>query len=190
MSKNQSINKNIQILLSLSFILLGFFSFLFLLGSFITKFFSQKHIELSINNTDYNRAYIAGAVSKPGVYKFEGHMVVIELVELAGGFAEDADLVQINKTINLSEQVFNEDHIFIPFREGSGSNLALQNYSQELVNINTASSSELETLPGVGPSTATKIIQGRPYKQVDDLMNVKGIGEATFEKLKSLIIVK
>jgi len=58
------------------------------------------------------------------------------------------------------------------------------------VNLNTATLDELDTLPGVGPATAQRIVEGRPYGAIDDLMRVKGIGQATFDKLKDLVTVK
>jgi len=58
-----------------------------------------------------------------------------------------------------------------------------------LVDINTADQKALESLPGVGPATAKEIIQGRPYKSVDDLANVKGIGKSKLEKIKPLVTV-
>ncbi|MFW5703169.1 MAG: ComEA family DNA-binding protein, partial [Candidatus Dojkabacteria bacterium] len=59
----------------------------------------------------------------------------------------------------------------------------------EKVNLNTATQSELESLPGVGPATSEKIIQNRPYSTPEDLMDVSGIGEATFAKLKDQITI-
>ena len=58
-----------------------------------------------------------------------------------------------------------------------------------LVDINTADQKTLESLPGVGPATATEIVKGRPYKSVDDLANVKGIGKSKLEKIKPLVTV-
>ena len=58
------------------------------------------------------------------------------------------------------------------------------------VNLNTATLDELDTLPGVGPATARLIVEGRPYGAVEDLLRVKGIGQATFDKLKDLVTVR
>jgi competence protein ComEA len=58
------------------------------------------------------------------------------------------------------------------------------------VDLNTATLAELDTLPGVGPATAQRIVDGRPYGSIEDLMRVKGIGQATFDKLKERITVK
>ena len=60
----------------------------------------------------------------------------------------------------------------------------------ELVDLNTATTAELETLPGVGPKTAEAIIAGRPYGAIDDLIRVKGIGEKSLEKLRPYITVE
>jgi competence protein ComEA len=58
------------------------------------------------------------------------------------------------------------------------------------VDLNTATLAELDTLPGVGPATAQRIVDGRPYGSIEDLMRVKGIGQATFDKLKERITVR
>src|SRR5512141_2004921 len=58
-----------------------------------------------------------------------------------------------------------------------------------LVDINSADQKAIESLPGVGPATAKAIIQGRPYKSVDDLANVKGLGKSKLEKIKPLVTV-
>ena len=61
--------------------------------------------------------------------------------------------------------------------------------STECTNINSASMEELDALTGIGPSTAQKIIDGRPYQKIEDLLNVSGIGDATFAKFKDIICV-
>ena len=58
------------------------------------------------------------------------------------------------------------------------------------VNLNTATLDELDALPGVGPATTRLIVEGRPYGAVDDLLRVKGIGQATLDKLKDLVTVR
>jgi competence ComEA-like helix-hairpin-helix protein len=59
-----------------------------------------------------------------------------------------------------------------------------------VVNVNTATADELETLPGIGPALATLIIAGRPYSRVDDLEKVRGIGPGTLESLRPLVVVE
>ena len=89
----------------------------------------------------------------------------------------------IEENINLSKKLEDQEKIFIPFLNTETS---INNHST-LINLNTASQTQLETLPGVGESTAKKIIENRPYKKVDDLLEVKGIGQSKYDSIKALI---
>ena len=142
----------------------------------------------SANESIILSAYISGAIENPGVYEITQYSRVIAMVRASGGFSEEADFGAIHKTLNLSKRVFNEDHIFIPFEEvvkveAVGSSNAVNN----LININTATKSELTTLVGIGPATAEKIISGRPYESNEDILNVSGIGQTTYENIKGSI---
>jgi competence protein ComEA len=140
-------------------------------------------------------ADIKGAVVNPGVYEFQDGSRVIDLIELAGGLAKDAD----SATINFAMHVTDEMVIYVP-RIGEQVEAALHVQAEQptsgktAVNLNTAEASELETLPGIGPSKAEAIIEHRetigPYKSIEDLKLISGIGDKTFEKLKELISVK
>jgi competence protein ComEA len=140
-------------------------------------------------------ADIKGAVVNPGVYKFQDGSRVIDLIELAGGLAKDAD----SATINFAMHVKDEMVIYVP-RIGEQVEAAIHvqagqpTSGKTAVNLNTAEASELETLPGIGPSKAEAIIEHRetngPYKSIEDLKLISGIGDKTFEKLKELISVK
>jgi competence protein ComEA len=137
---------------------------------------------------------VKGAIKIPGVYVAEKGERVIDLITKAGGFLPEADQDQVN----LSQHVADEMVIFVPIQGenlesmASGSTHVQQN--QGLVNINKASESELQTLPGIGPAKATAIIEYREtnsgFKTIEDLKKISGIGEKTFEKLESLISVK
>lgn len=132
--------------------------------------------------------YVCGAVVHPGVYYLSPEARVYEAVEAAGGFAQDADA----DAVNLAECIFDTEQIYIP-TEGGEDHLSLSSRSDGLVNINTATAEELMTLPGIGQSKAADIIAYRKgfggFSSIEEITNVSGIGEATFERLKDLIKV-
>ena len=146
------------------------------------------------------QVHVTGAVVRPGLYDLPEGSRVMDAVDAAGGFVAEAD----KNSINLAERVEDAQKLDIPFvagfvpdeeqgfvviTEGTPSPLA----GEELVDINTALSEELEKLPGIGPTTAQKIIEYRevfgPFAQIEDIVNVSGIGSATFEAIKDLITV-
>ncbi len=144
------------------------------------------------------RVDVAGAVNVPGVYTLSAGSLVADAIAAAGGATADADLDRVNKAVVLQDGI----QVYVP-RLGQSVPTPInapvpQSVTRSgqaagavrLVNLNTASLEELDTLPGVGPSLAQRIIEGRPYGAVEDLLRVKGIGQATFEKLKDLVTVK
>lgn len=132
---------------------------------------------------------IAGQIKKPGVIEISEGMSLFEVIEKAGGFTQDADMYYVQKNLNLSEIVTDRQKIYIPsiVERQETSNVASSNSS--LININESTLEELDSLPGIGLSTAEKIIQNRPYNSIEDIKNVSGIGESTFEKFKDRIRV-
>lgn len=136
-----------------------------------------------------NICYISGQVNNPGVYEFTEDTRLAELVELAGGFTDKADLDFVNRNANLAQKLTDEYFIYIPSIEERNAPTQSVNgpNTNSLININTASEAELDTLPGVGPSTAQKIIENRPYGSIDELLDVSGIGDAKFNDIKNLI---
>jgi competence protein ComEA len=151
------------------------------------------------------RVDVAGAVRTPGVYALPPGSVVADAIMAAGGPVEDADLNRVNKAVPVQDGM----QVYVP-RQAETQPPQLLNLAPTAlasaasmpaasgepgnparpVNLNTASPAELDTLPGVGPATAQRIIDGRPYSAIEDLMRVKGIGQATFDKLKDYITVK
>jgi competence protein ComEA len=98
------------------------------------------------------------------------------------------------REVNLAAVLTSGQQIYVPaiterslLSEQTESDKVAANDSNSSININTASASELETLPGVGPATAEKIIAGRPYDNINDITSVSGIGDATLAKIKDLI---
>lgn len=143
------------------------------------------------------RVYVSGAVKTPAVYELRPGSIVQDAIDAAGGPVADADLESINLALELQDQ----QHIHVPC-EGemvSGPSISGGPSSkgggagETLVNINTATQEELETLPNVGPKTAQDIIEYRQsngsFQSIGDIQNVSGIGEVTFEKLKDKITV-
>ena len=143
------------------------------------------------------KIYICGEVVNPGIYEVEQGTILNDVVLLAGGFTEDAALDHLDLVY-----VFNDNmSVYIPSEEtlSEGDSVILRNVSasggteeQTLVNINTATKEELITLPGVGESTARAIIDYRQdhlFERPEDLMNVSGIGEAKYARLRDHIRV-
>ncbi len=143
---------------------------------------------------------VAGAVMRPSVVELPEGSRIYEAIEKAGGLRKDADL----STTNQAEILTDGQKLYIPTRyeleesmAGSpSSGLAAAgsvNTQPKRININTADSQTLQQLKGVGPSTAEKIINYRTengkFKTIEDLKNVSGIGDKTFEKLKDKITV-
>ncbi|MBN8208358.1 helix-hairpin-helix domain-containing protein [Bacillus sp. NTK071] len=135
---------------------------------------------------------VKGAVVNPGVYEMESLSRVKDVITRAGGFVKDADQNQLN----LAGKVVDEMVIYVPVVGEVSTMPSMGNLSGDtkLISINTADLNELQELPGIGPSKADSIIQYREengaFKAIEELQNISGIGEKTFEKLKDLISVQ
>ncbi len=149
------------------------------------------------------RVYVSGAVQAAGVYRLPPESLVVDAIEQAGGATENADLV----AINLAHPLRDGEQIHVPeIQEDaptpapisrtetgvatSASHAGDDSPALASIDLNTASQEELESLPGIGPAMAQRIIEGRPYTRVDDLLQVKGIGEAKLEKLRPYVVVR
>lgn len=132
------------------------------------------------DEVDKGYAYICGAVNNPGVYEIRGESRLFEVVEMAGGLDDEADI----DSINLAQTVNDGDSVRIPF-------YGEEHKPEDKVNINKADINELITLPGIGESRALAIIEYReehgPFKNVEDLMQVTGIKEATFRRIEQYV---
>ena len=132
---------------------------------------------------------VEGAVMKPGVYKIGSNSRLVDALAAAGGMSEDADRGYVQKNINLAQKASDGLKLYIP-RLGeqvlSASNSTADSPGPVL-NINSATFSDIDSLQGVGQVTADKIIQGRPYSDINELVERKIVGQAVFEKIKDKI---
>lgn len=154
------------------------------------------------------QVYVNGAVNQPGVYGLAPGAILQDAIDAAGGFAPDAEA----DFVNLAQPVMDGMQLYVP---GVGEDettrtqqvpvVTLPNSAPaaggqgdsvqpgDVININTATVGELDTLPGIGPSTAQKIVDYRdengPFDSAEAVMNVSGIGEAKFDQIAPFITV-
>ncbi|MBP9001258.1 MAG: helix-hairpin-helix domain-containing protein [Lachnospiraceae bacterium] len=147
------------------------------------------------------KVYVCGAVQRPDVYEISADSRIVDAVSAAGGFAIDA----YPEAMNLAETVSDGSRIYVPTKEevdalavvysdtGSGSGDTTSD-STGRVNINTATLEELTTLPGIGDTRARAIIdyreQNGAFGNIEEIMQVTGIKEKSFSKIKDSICVK
>jgi competence protein ComEA len=145
--------------------------------------------------------HVGGAVRRPGVYHLREGSRVTTAIVAAGGASSDADL----DSLNLAAKVKDGDKILVPERGGAqqqhggaGGSATIAGSSDggpatSKVNLNTAQAADLETLPGIGPSIAQRIVEYRNkhggFRRVEDLLEVPGIGPKKFEELKDHVTV-
>jgi competence protein ComEA len=142
--------------------------------------------------------HVAGAVAKPGVVTLRAGSRVVDAIDAAGGARANADLDRLNLAAKLSDG----ERVAVPVRGQPAPPLEPSATSGDAssgpdrsapVNLNTASLSELETLPGIGPALAQAIIDEREraggFRSVDDLRRVRGIGDARFAQVQPLVTV-
>jgi competence protein ComEA len=150
---------------------------------------------------------VEGAVTAPGVHQLPSGSLLDDALAAAGGLVPTADLDRIARELNRSDKLKDHQKIYIPFvtertvastlgaggATAAGTAGSASDATGELINLNTATAEQLDTLPGVGPATAQKIIayreQNGAFSSVEQLNDVSGIGDATFEKLKDLVTV-
>ena len=150
--------------------------------------------------------HVSGAVNKEGIVELKNNSRIIDAIDKAGGLKDEADITNINLAyiiedgmkIHIPSKEEKESTIIVESNIYSGtveqSNEIKSNNNKKLkININTATKTDLETLPGIGESTALKIIEYRKkkgkFKLIEDIKQVNGIGENKFNKIKELITV-
>ncbi len=145
---------------------------------------------------------VTGAVVNPGVYRLAAGSRIGDAVNAAGGFSPRVDAARVGVELNLAASLSDGAQLRVPSRddeapstggaEGSGSGGGDGNGAGELINLNAATQAELESLPGIGPVTAGKIMESRadaPFRTVDELRERGLVGEKTFEDLRALVSV-
>lgn len=145
--------------------------------------------------------HVIGAVPRPGLYEFADGARVQDAIDAAGGLLASANV----DAVNLAALLVDGEQLNIPYSDGAaptepptalelpGSPTETTSENTDLININTASLEELDSLPGIGPTTAQRIIDYRtengPFTTIDQIMDVSGIGPATYDEIKNLITV-
>ncbi len=134
---------------------------------------------------------IEGAVVNPGVYEMSVGARIKDVLVVSGGFTEKADRVYIQKTVNLAEQLKDGQKIYFPFLTDTPEVLGYSeaNDSLNIVNVNTASRQELDTLWGIGEARADSIVKNRPYSSLEEMVTKKVITLQILEKNKGVISV-
>jgi len=133
---------------------------------------------------------VEGAVEKPGVYRLTGQPRIKDALIAAAGLSSYADRDWVAKNINLAQKLTDGGKVYIPQRgEGSKETVKKSGNVGPSININTAALAELETLPGIGQVTGQKIIDNRPYSDIQELLSKKVLGAGVFEKIKEKIVV-
>lgn len=171
----------------------------------INDFLSSTESEGSKSDTII--IHITGEIINPGIIEIAEGARIVDAIEAAGVVTEDADLDEVNLAFVLSdsqkiyipnknEKEINGEKVYIT--SGSGNNVIVQDKieggKQQKVNINEAKQEDFEQLPGIGPSIAKKIVEYREqngkFTSIEELQEVKGIGEAKFENIREYIMVK
>ena len=161
---------------------------------------NNEEIENQESSKETIVVHVSGAVNNEGIVELEADSRVADAIEKVGGLKPDANM----KEVNLASKLEDGMKIYIPsnteqeVQVNSNTNNIMQNSTANKnqtskININTATQEELDSLPGIGPSTALKIINYRKengkFSKIEDLKEVSGIGEAKFNQLKDLITV-
>lgn len=132
---------------------------------------------------------VEGEVVRPGVYSLESDARVQDAIVAAGGLASNAD----RNSLNLAQKIMDGQKIYV-LAHGEAPNANTNSVSNTeasvtsengAVSINSASGDALESLSGIGPVTAKKIIDNRPYGTLEELVSKKAVGSSTFEKIKN-----
>lgn len=147
--------------------------------------------------------HVIGAVPRPGLYEFAEGARVQDAIDAAGGLLSSGDTT----SINLAALLEDGQQLNIPYKAGEepapfqtnepflpGATATEEpSENSDLININTASVEELDSLPGIGPTIAQRIVDYRdengPFQSIEDILNVSGVGPSTYDQIKDLITV-
>lgn len=120
----------------------------------------------------------AGAVKKPGVYSLNTGDRVSDLIKKSGGLSNEADILELAKSLNLAKKLTDSEKIYVPF--SNEKEPPAKNPGQ--ISINSSSQSQLETLDGVGEKRALEIILQRPYQSIDELLTKEVLSQTIYDK--------
>ena len=147
---------------------------------------------------------LSGSVNKSGVYELNSNSRLKDLLEKAGGLSSSADSKYFEKNYNLARILVDQEKIYVPSKgeieSGTYSDVESSNQidpkiiqedssNTALINVNSATSVELDSLPGVGTVISARIISARPYKTIEELKEKKVVNNSLFEKIKSLVTI-
>ncbi len=146
---------------------------------------------------------IEGKVIRPGVYQLDEGARLQDALIASGGLALGADREYVSKRVNLAQKIVDGAKIYIPSigeieaeqevlaafdsPQAITADIAVDDQESGQININTASPESLDTLPKIGPVTAQKIVNGRPYGTIEDLVSKKVLTQKTFDGLRDMI---
>lgn len=162
---------------------------------------SNKSKEISQSETEDQLVTVdvKGAVKKPGVYQLQSNSRVHDALEKAGGLTDEADLKSVNQAQKLSDEAVvyvakvGENAVDVTTSAPASATSGTGQTKSALVNLNTATEADFQTISGIGQKRAQDIIAYREangrFKSVDELKNVSGIGAKTLEKLKEYVTV-
>lgn len=198
MKKNEKIVKIFKKNILLKVILITFL--VITLSIFFVFMQKMELYSVKINNKEFEReygkicAYISGAVNNPGVYNFNENTKLEEALNIIGGIKTEADISKVDLLKALSDS----EKITIPYKQNDTDDQEENNFefnesNDDKININKADDSLLMSLPGIGQSTANKIIEYRKngdFETIEDIKKVSGIGDSKFEKIKDKITVE
>ncbi len=140
------------------------------------------------------KVYVSGEVNQPGVYELADEARADEALRVAGGPTSNADL----NRVNLAKRLADEEQLHIPGRGEPQSDASPaapgDSPGSQIIDLNTATAEQLQTLPNIGPTRAQAIIGFRnsngPFEEVEDLRQIGGIGSATLESIRDLVEVR
>ncbi len=193
-----------KIIIAISFIIIAIISIYF----FIRDANSETIVtnDLLIKNKSYTTeiseivVHIDGEIKSPGIVSIKDGSRISDAISAAGGLTENADLTDVNLAYVLHDgqkihipSITDENSSQIIITNAGNDVLVSDSVVQPRVNINRASQAELESLPGIGASTALKIIEYRElnglFENIEEIMNVNGIGESKFNNIKDFICI-
>lgn len=183
-------------------VVIGIISVAFYLVSQNTK---EKEIDLisfkenssNVNNTKTIFVDLAGSVEKPDIYEVSSGARLRDVLILSGGLSQGADRNFFNRNFNLARKLQDQEKIYIPSIQEVKEGVPIEpqkvpsynvlGLDESKIHINTGSLEQLDSIPGIGKITAQKIIQGRPYDSLDQLVSKKVIYQSIFDKIKDQI---